>query len=301
VSKHELLALASRQHGLVERTQAAVSDAAFARLVASGTLTRVFPAVYRVAGAPITREQLLLAPCLAAGPDSAISHRCSGTEWELVEGFRDIIEIVTPRAQWPRLPGVFVHRSTDLKADHITTRHGIPITKPLRTLVDLGAVVPRFVVADALETGLSARLFHIRAADAALDEFGCKGRTGVGVFRQVIDGRALERGIPDGLLEPRMARLLKKFDLPMPVFQHWITPNIRVDFAYIDRKIVIEVDGFSSRNSPARLAADLERQNQLVLLGWTVLRFTWRQVVKDPEKVARTILVTLESGIRTPA
>ena len=38
-----------------------------------------------------------------------------------------------------------------------------------------------------------------------------------------------------------------------------------------------------------------------VLLGWTVLRFTWRQVVTHPEKVAQTILVTLKSGIRTSA
>ena len=278
-----------------------LSDAAFARFVASDMLTRVFPAVYRVAGAPITREQLLLAPCLAAGPGSAVSHRTAGTEWTLVEGFADVIEIVTPRPQWPRLPGVFVHRSTDLKPDHVTMRHGIPITKPLRTLVDLGAVVPAHVVADALEAGLSARLFHIRAADAALDEFGCKGRTGVGVFRKVIDNRALERGIPDGLLEPRMARLLAKQGLPKATFQFWVTPTIRVDFAYVDLRIVIEVDGFSSRSTPTRMAKDLERQNALVLLGWTVLRFTWRQVVKEPEKVAATILVTLESGNRTSA
>src|SRR5438270_4105490 len=87
MSKQALLDLASRQHGLVERAQVVLSDAAFVRFLASGMLTRVFPAVYRVAGAPITREQLLLAPCLAAGPHSSISHRCAGTEWDLVEGF----------------------------------------------------------------------------------------------------------------------------------------------------------------------------------------------------------------------
>ena len=301
MSKRALLDLASRQHGLIERSQVMLSDAAFARFLASDMLIRVFPAVYRVAGAPITREQLLLAPCLAAGFGSAVSHRTAGSEWAIVEGFADVIEIVTPRPQWPRLPGVVVHRSTDLKPNHITIRHGVPMTKPLRTLVDLGAVVPANVVSDALEAGLSARLFHIRAADAALDEFGCKGRTGVGVFRRVIDDRALERGIPDGLLEPRMARLLKKHDLPKAVFQFWVTAKIRVDFAYVDLRVVIEVDGFKTRSTPKRMAADLERQNELVTLGWTVLRFTWRQVVNQPEKVAQTILVTLESGIRTSA
>jgi very-short-patch-repair endonuclease len=291
----QLLDLAARQHGLVEWSQAqqVVTEKWLRHATGTGRLIRVLPAVYRVAGAPITREQILLAACLAAGPDSAVSHRCAATEWGLVDSYADVIEIVTPRPHWPRLPGVFVHRSTDLAAHHVTARHGVPITKPLRTLVDLGAVVPAAVVSDALELGLSARLFHIRAADAALDEFGCKGRSGVGVFRRVIDDRALERGIPDGLLEPRMARLLRRFDLPAAAFQHWVTPKIRVDFAYVERRIVIEVDGFKKRNTPERMAADLDRQNQLVLLGWTVLRFTWRQVVKEPEKVAKTILVTL--------
>src|SRR3954468_15422324 len=100
MSKEALLDLASRQHGLVERTQVMLSDAAFARFLASGMLVRVFPAVYRVAGAPISREQILLAACLAAGFDSAISHRCAGTEWSLVEGFADVIELVTPRPNW---------------------------------------------------------------------------------------------------------------------------------------------------------------------------------------------------------
>jgi very-short-patch-repair endonuclease len=291
VREHDLFALATRQHGLVERTQLDFSDGTITQWVRANRLVRVHPAVYRIAGAPITRAQLLLAPCLAAGPGSAVSHRTATHEWSMAE-FPDVIEIVTPRARWPRLKNVRVHRSTDLRAHHVTTRHGIPITKPLRTLVDLGQSAP-WAVADALEIGLANRLFGIKAADAALDEFSCRGRTGVGVFRRVIDQRALERGIPDGLLEPRMARLMRNHDLPPASFQHWVTPEIRVDFAYPDRMIVIEVDGFSTRRTPAALDASDERQNVLVMLGWTVLRFTWKQVVTQPDKVASSILVTL--------
>lgn len=302
MQEHALFALASRQHGLVERSQArrlGVPDVRFARLVADVRLVRVHPAVYRAAGAPVTREQLSLAACLAAGPDAALSHRAAAHEWELAE-FPGVVEVVTPRAQWPRLRNVRVHRSMDLRPDHITVRRGIPITKPLRTLVDLGQSAP-WAVSDALELGLANRLFSIRAADAVLDDLGCKGRTGVGVLRRVLDQRALERGIPDGLLEPRMARLLRKHRLPMPAFQHWVTPKIRVDFAYLEERIVIEVDGFSTRRTPAALDRSNQRQNELVLLGWTVLRFTWKQVVRQPDVVARTILVTLESARRTSA
>jgi hypothetical protein len=78
------------------------------------------------------------------------------------------------------------------------------------------------------------------------------------IVRRVLDERALFQGIPDGLLEPRMASLLRRHDLPAPVFQHWVTPDIRVDFA-------------------------------------------WRQVVKQPDYVARTVLVILSSDVLTNA
>lgn len=297
--EHAFFELASRQHGLVERSQIGLADVALARLVRAKVLVRVQPGVYRVAGAPITREQLLLAACLAAGPGSAVSHRSAAHEWGLAE-FPDVIEIVTPRAQWPRLKGVRVHRSNDLVPNHVTVRHGIPVTKPLRTLVDLGQSAP-WAVADALELGLANRLFTMKAVDAALEEFSCKGRTGIGVLRRIVDARALERGIPDGLLEPRFARLVRRAGLPMPDFQVWVAPGIRVDFAYPDLMIAIEVDGFGTRRTPAELDAHNARQNELVLLGWTVLRFSWKQVVKQPEKVAAQLLVTLSSISRTKA
>lgn len=289
-----LLELAARQHGLIEWSQAVAlgfDDKAIGHRVATGRLIRVHPGVYRDPGAPVTREQLLLAAVLAAGPGSAVSHRSAAHEWGLAE-FPDVVEIVTPRAQWPRLKGVRVHRSHDLVPNHVTVRHGIPVTKPLRTLVDLGQSVP-WAVPDALELGLANRLFAFKAVDAALEEFGCKGRTGIGVLRRIVDARALERGIPDGLLEPRFARLVRRHGLPMPAFQVWVAPGIRVDFAYPDRMIAIEVDGFGSRRTPAQLDAHNARQNRLVELGWTVLRFSWKQVVKQPESVARTLLVTL--------
>ena len=291
-----LLDLAARQHGLLEWSQllARSTEKTVRHAIAGGLLVRVHPAVYRVAGAPITWEQTLLAACLAAGAMSAVSHRAAAHDWELGD-FPGIVEIVTPRAQWPRLRNVRVHRSSDLRAWHVTTRRGVPMTKPLRTVVDLGQSA-RWAVPDALELGLASRLFTLKAADAALDEFSRKGRTGIGIFRRAVDARVLGEGIPDGLLEPRMARLIRCHDLPMPAFQHVVAPGIRVDFAYVDARIVIEVDGFATRRTATAMTHDLERQNRLVQLGWTVLRFTWWQVVKQPEKVAATILVTLTAA-----
>ena len=52
----------------------------------------------------------------------------------------------------------------------------------------------------------------------------------------------------------------------------------------------IEVDGYGARSTRRRFQSDLDRQNDLVGRGWTVLRFTWNDVVRRPDHVAKVIL-----------
>ena len=59
----------------------------------------------------------------------------------------------------------------------------------------------------------------------------------------------------------------------------------RVDLAYPGRRIAVALDGFSWHSSRTAFVSDRNRQNRLVLLGWTVLRFTWADVVDNPESV----------------
>ncbi|MGH9000089.1 MAG: endonuclease domain-containing protein [Acidimicrobiia bacterium] len=63
----------------------------------------------------------------------------------------------------------------------------------------------------------------------------------------------------------------------------------QVDFAYPELLLVIEVDGYEAHGSPRAMAKDFVRQNGLVPFGWHVLRFTWSQVVHEPEMVASAI------------
>jgi very-short-patch-repair endonuclease len=43
------------------------------------------------------------------------------------------------------------------------------------------------------------------------------------------------------------------------------------------------------------MAKDFVRQNGLVPYGWRVLRFTWRQVTREPGMVAGTIRSALQA------
>ena len=63
----------------------------------------------------------------------------------------------------------------------------------------------------------------------------------------------------------------------------------RVDFAYPDPRLAIELDGFRSHGQRKTFDQDRTRQNQLVLLGWTVLRFTWSDLTDRGDSVAATL------------
>lgn len=289
---------AERQYGLFTLAQAAtrgVNRQTVYRRVGRGRYVKEHPAVFSIAGLPRSWERSVLAACLAAGDGAVASHRSAARIWGLVEPRVDTVEITVPRNRWPRTRGATVHRSTDLVGSHTTVRHRIPVTNPLRTIVDLGAVLPAEQVEDALDTGLAPpSLFSIEAIEWMRNEVAGPGRHGCGVLGRVLDDRALGGAVNDSLLEPRMARLLRRAGLPPAAFHYAVTTPggvflAEVDFAYPDLKLAIEVDGFSVHGTPRAMAKDFVRQNGLVPYGWHVLRFTWRQVVREPEMVARAI------------
>ena len=243
----------------------------------------------------------MLAGCLAAGDDAVASHRSAARIWKLIAPSDDTVEITVPRRSGPRPRGTIVHRSGDLVPAHTTVRNRIPATNPLRTIVDLAAVLSPDEVEDALDAGLAyPSLFSVAAVEATRAQLAQHGRAGTGVLRRVLQERVLGDAVSDSELEKRMGRLLKWAGLPKAVFHYVVcTPAglflAEVDFAYPELKLAIEVDGFGAHRTPRAMAKDFVRQNGLVPYGWRVLRFTWRQVTRQPEMVAAAIRAALEA------
>ena len=299
---------AERQYGLFTLAQAAtcgVSAKTVYRRVGRGRYGHQQPGVFSLPGAPDSWEKSVLAACLAAGSDAVASHRTAARIWRLVGSEDDLIEITVPRGRLPRTRGATIHRSTDLVGDHTTVRDRIPVTNPLRTMVDLAAVLSPDAVEDALDAGLRwPSLFSVPAVEAMRDQLARPGRHGAGVLRKVLEERALGDAVSDSKLERRMAELLRRAGLPAAVFHYVVcTPGgiflAEVDFAYPEVKLAIEVDGFGVHGTPRAMARDFVRQNGLVANGWHVLRFSWRQVVGQPEVVAaaiRTALAALQAA-----
>ncbi|MGV3759428.1 MAG: endonuclease domain-containing protein, partial [Actinomycetota bacterium] len=181
----------------------------------------------------------------------------------------------------------------DLHPTLAVERAGLKVTDPVRTIVDLGLVLSTAAVSDALSRGLSTGLLTIAEVERLRDALGRPGRNGTGVVRSILEARSLQSAPEESLLERRFFDLTRRAGLPTPVLQHevWEAGRFvaRIDAAYPDLKIAIEVDGFGPHSSPEAFQRDRTRQNRLVALGWTVLRFTWDDVVRRPAEVARII------------
>ncbi|HUR49594.1 MAG TPA: DUF559 domain-containing protein, partial [Acidimicrobiales bacterium] len=249
------------------------------------------PGVFVMPGTKATDLQRLMAAVMASGDGAVASHRSAAWLWDLTDDL--FLEVTVPRVRRARLPGVVVHRPVDYRSTRHSVRHGIAATNPLRTLCDLGAVVPADVLELAVERALIARLVSVRGLRTAAAHTRTRGRRGPSVLAGVLDGRALTDRPPDSVFESRVAAFFRRHGLPRAVYQHPVQEDgrflARVDFAYPEWRLAIEFDGHDSHRTPAQLQRDLTRQNVLVTGGWTVLRFTWADVVERPEMVAATI------------
>ena len=298
MNQRTLYQLSAAQHALVTRaqlTRAGITRGEIDHYLAAERLIRMYAGVFRLAGAPITSHQRILAACLSTnGP---ASHRAATSVWGADLGPTPPLEVMVRRGRCPSPLGVIVHRSSTLTSRDITRRHGIPVTNPLRTLVDLGAVAGAAQVATFLESLTSRRIITIAGAKAYRERFSGRGNRGVGVLGYVLDHRALKDQPADGMLEPVMAELCRRRGLPMPAFQVWVLVHgqwRRMDFAYETEMINIEVDGYEHHGGRYdNWVDDAHRDNELTALGWLVLRFTWHDVRDRPAYVGRIITKVL--------
>ena len=222
-----------------------------------------------------------------------VSHRSAAELWGLLlpAGY---VEASVAHGHALRLrPPAVAHRIKDLRPDLSVEREGMRITDPARTIVDLGLVVPPSLVAAALRRGISKKLVSLAEARLIRERLGRQGRNGTGILGEVIEMTILRGEKSESELEERFLALRRDHGLTELSLQHevWAVGRCigRVDGAVPRVKLAVEVDGYEHHTDPEAFQRDRTRQNELVALGWTVLRFTWHDVVNRPEHVARQI------------
>ena len=259
--------IAARQHARVLRHDAlgcGMTDRMIHSRVAAGRWVLVCRGVYRIAGVPVTWKQRALAACMVSGPEAVVSHRSAAVLWG-VSGFRPgAIDITVPPRRSNRNPLARVHRS----AVEGTRRDGIPVTRPARTLADLAAVVGAETLEEAVDDVLCRRLCRL---DELMAPAGRRGNRALRAVLAAWNGDAL----PDGVAEMRVVRRLLAVGLPQPLRQHEIHDNgrlvARVDLAYPEHRLAIELDGFRWHAGRGPFRSDRVRRNRIEAAGWRLL------------------------------
>jgi very-short-patch-repair endonuclease len=264
----------------VRGDQLGVGRTTIARWVADGYLHRELPGVYAVGHAARTTESKLAAALLYSGRGAMLSHGTAAFWWGLLNHPPPLIHVSTPTRRKSR-DGISVHARRDLERVH---RKGLPVTTVAQTLVDFAADGEHDLLRFALANADYHGLLDIKALEAV------RGRGVAGSARL---GSALATHRPElaharSKTERMLIELCEAHRLPLPklnVYRHgWL-----VDAVWDEQRLVVEVDGYKGHRTRAQLESDHQRDLELRALGYTVLRYTWRQLIETPDAVAADI------------
>jgi very-short-patch-repair endonuclease len=278
--------IAARQHGVLSVTQlhaAGASSSAIKRRVEAGRLHPVHRAVYAVGHSRLSRKGRWMAAVLACGEGAVLSHRSAGELWGVVRprgrrlamaggrGNGRPIDVTVPGTGGrKRHRGISLHRSSTLTPADCVRRDGIPVTRPPRTLADLRPVLSEAEFAAA-----------IREAEFLRLPIGGSGRS---VAKDPPRTRTE--------LEAMFLALIRRHRLPMPEVNARVD-RFEVDFLWREQRLIVEADGWESHGTRSAFEEDRARDARLKLLGFDVVRFSWRQVENQAMNVARTIRALL--------
>lgn len=301
--------MAREQHGIVDRRgliRAGASAKTVEGQVRRGRLEPVFAGTYKFAGSPLTLNGLRMACVLTAGKGAVLGLESAAALWGFMPASTSIRVLkvsankgarakvrVDGRAEWPYL---IIRRGRAIRPEEIAQVDRIPLTAVEATLRGLAGVMDEEHLQDAFDEadrlGLidDARLLEVAA--------NCQGFRGASSFRDLVRDRVEDIGAARSRLESLVMRAIRKDELPRPEVNVVVSGRL-VDFCWRQQRVIVETDGYAFHQGRAAFEEDRARDNELRALGWTVLRFTYRQVVHNPGYVTGLIRAALTDGDRS--
>ena len=225
----------------------------------------------------------------AVGPPVALGQRSAAEwyGWPLLNP-PTVIELIVPRRRKPTpWPGARLIRP-QLHSSEIVRIREVPVSKPMRTAVDLALHLP---APDALAVLDGACRLGGVPTRALRRELRRLGRPKPALLADLVNpARA-------SVYESLFFWLMHKAQIPEPRCQFEIRRGMvliaRADFAWASRRVIVEIDGFAYHSDRTAFQDDRRRQNALVNAGWRVLRFTTADLLLRPDKVIAEVRAAL--------
>lgn len=240
--------------------------------------------VLRLAGAPFSEDTrhwfavLATRGVLIAGSAAYL--------WELVDRPPAQVQIAIEGRRHITGPAGVRVRRLDIPEVELTTRYRLPVTTRTRSAVDHLADCSPVEAMPFADRALAQGWLTMRDLQRRLR----RPVNGNARLRQV--ARTLTVGV-EAESERRLHRLLRQHGISGWIANHPVLLGdrliARIDIAFLAQRLAIEVDGLAYHSDRSRFQRDRTRQNALVNLGWTVLRFTWQDITVDPDRVIDTV------------
>lgn len=298
--------LARCQHGVVARRQllaAGISENTIDWRVGSGYLTRLFRGTYAVGRAEVSQHGLWMAGVLSSGENALLAYRSAAAAWGFARS-RPAVETVRPsQALRQRASIVLAGTSLSSRLNARQTRHiptadiasveGVPVTSVARTLLDLasclsGAEYKRaFLEADRLNL-----LDDNSLADCAARDIR---RRGVGRFRDHVLERVDHVNRTRSVLEALFLDLCERSGIEPPEV-NVVVCGFEVDCVWRQSRLIVELDGYSFHKGRESFERDAARSNALRADGWCLLRFTWRMLAREPNRVSAQVRAAMAAS-----
>jgi hypothetical protein len=258
--------------------------------IETGRLHPVFAGVYAVGRRELAREGRWMAAVLACGDGALLSHRSAAALWGIGLERNARIDVSVRRRCKVRRPGVRARSRPSLLARDVGIRAGIPITMPVRTLIDLATELPPRQLERAVNEADKLDLIDPEGLRSALD--GYAGEPGVRRLRVLLDRHTFR--LSDSDLEVIFRPIAECAGLGPPLTKQRVN-GFEVDFYWPDLGLVVETDGWRYHRTAIAQTRDALRFQAHAAAGLTPLRFSHHQVKYEPAHVRRILAATAAS------
>jgi very-short-patch-repair endonuclease len=187
-----------------------------------------------------------------------------------------------------RRNGAMIHRSEHVDPIDREELDGVPVTSPVRTVIDLARHASYAQLDSALEHVMSNGLAVEALLHRRIAALRSRGRYGIPLLLKVLERRELTSG-GESWLEREYLRLLRQASLPRPDTQVVLARTkdhaVRVDCYFPGTNVVVELLGYRFHRTKSQMNRDAARHNALISAGQAVYQFTYDQVTADPADV----------------
>jgi len=288
-----IVAIADVQRGLITLEQLldlGLTHDAIERRVLLGRLTRIHQGAFAVGTARLSPHAKWKAATLACGDGALLCWLPAAGLWRTWPTAAGMAHVVMAGNGRLGHAEIVMHRMRQMHPDDFAEHEGIPVTSLELTCLHLAGLLTRRSFERSTIKAARRPEFSVERAIALADR--SNGRPGVRRFRRIItrDLAAEMRSLSE--LELRFVELLRHHDIAMPEINHDVE-RLMVDAAWHDAKGIVELDGFEFHKLPRDLRVDNARTRRLVLAGYRVIRFGWRDLTDDPSGTARAVISLL--------